>query len=61
MICVIDCYDCKHKLPKIDGWRSCCEAFPNGIPYDFDYSKVKTNSECNHGIGYEKEKQELSE
>lgn len=53
MICIIDCHDCKHKLPLIDGWRSCCEAFPNGIPLDFDYSKVKMSKECNNGIGYE--------
>lgn len=57
MIGVIDCYDCIHKLPLIDGWRSCCTAFPNGIPLDFDYSQVKKIKECNNGIGYEQEKQ----
>ncbi|SEK76581.1 hypothetical protein [Ruminococcus albus] len=53
MICVNDCRECKHKLPKIEGWLACCEAFPNGQPNDFDYSKVKEITECNNGIGFE--------
>ncbi len=53
MICVIDCYNCKHQRPLIDGWRNCCDAFPDGIPFDFDYSKVKKANECNNGIKYE--------
>lgn len=54
MICVNDCGWCKHiNDKKLDGWRPCCEAFPDGIPFDFDYSKVKEIKECNNGIGYE--------
>lgn len=53
MICITDCRDCKHKRPLIDGWLDCCDAFPNGIPVNFDYSKVKKIKECNNGIGFE--------
>ncbi|MCH5297885.1 MAG: glutamyl-tRNA amidotransferase [Ruminococcus sp.] len=53
MICVVDCGECKHQKPLIDGWRPCCDAFPDGIPMDFDYSKVKEIKECNNGIGFE--------
>lgn len=54
MICVNDCGFCKHiKDEKLDGWRPCCDAFPNGIPLDFDYSKVKEVQKCNNDIGYE--------
>ncbi len=53
MICVNDCGKCKHSRPKIDGWRSCCDAFPDGKPLDFDYSNLKERIECNNGIGFE--------
>ena len=56
MICINDCKDCTHKRPLLDGWRSCCDAFPDGIPIDFDYSKVKEIKECNNGIGFEQKK-----
>ena len=42
MICISDCFECKHQRDELlDGWRPCCDAFPNGIPMDFDYSMVK--------------------
>ena len=55
MICITDCSECKHRLPKIDGWRSCCEAFPDGTPLNFDYSNLKGRKICNpdNGIGFE--------
>lgn len=53
MICITDCASCKHQRPILDGWKDCCDAFPDGIPMDFDYSKVTINKECNNGIGYE--------
>lgn len=53
MIYITDCANCKHALPLKDGWIDCCDAFPNGVPFDFDYSKVKEIKECNNGIGYE--------
>ncbi len=53
MICINDCGNCKHQRPLIDGWLDCCDAFPDGIPMNFDYSNVKEKKECNNGIGYE--------
>ena len=32
-----------------------CDAFPDGIPYDFDDSKVKELEECNNGIKYDEQ------
>lgn len=57
MICITDCRDCKHKRSLIDGWLDCCDAFPDGIPMDFDYSIVKKTKECNNGIGFEPKKE----
>lgn len=56
MICVVDCGECKHQRELLDGWRACCDAFPDGIPLDFDFSKVKQINECNNGIGFEENK-----
>ena len=53
MICINECRKCKHKRPLIDNWLSCCDAFPEGKPIDFDFSKVKEIKECNNGIGFE--------
>lgn len=57
MICINDCKNCKHERPLLDGWLDCCDAFPNGIPIDFDYSKVRKIEECNNGIGFELKEQ----
>ena len=50
MLC--DCDKCKHKRAN-KGFQMCCDAFPDGIPYDFDETVVKELKECNNGIGYE--------
>ena len=42
MICISDCFECKHQRDKLlDGWIPCCDAFPEGIPLDFKFGKVK--------------------
>ena len=42
MICISDCFECKHQRDKLlDGWIPCCDAFPDGIPLDFKFGKVK--------------------
>ena len=53
MICVVDCGECKHQRKLLNGWRACCDAFPYGIPFDFDFSKARQLKECNNGIGFE--------
>ena len=54
MIYIDDCSSCKHERPLKDGWRFCCDAFPNGgVPFDFNFGMVKQMKECNNGIGYE--------
>jgi hypothetical protein len=55
VICLIDCDNCKHKRPWLDGWKMCCDAFPEGVPRDFPYGLVKQMKECNNGIGFEEE------
>lgn len=54
MICINDCATCKHVRDNIDGWKACCDAFPEGYPQKFDFGSVKKKKECNNGIGYEK-------
>ena len=48
-----DCDYCRNKLPLKDGWKTCCKAFPDGIP--FEYYKIYPSdlAECNNGIGYD--------
>lgn len=54
MICISDCSKCKHQRKDLlDGWRPCCDSFPNGIPLDFKFGKVKEMKKCNNGIGFE--------
>ena len=57
MIGIIDCRNCIHERPLKDGWRFCCDAFPEGTPLGFEFGLVKEKKECNNGIGYE-EKEE---
>lgn len=58
MICIgYACDSCKHKRPKVDGWKPACDAFPEGIPSKLIvYAKKEDLNECNNGIGYEPEK-----
>lgn len=54
MICIPDCVYCKHNRKElVCGWKGACDAFPEGIPYDFDLGSVRKNKECNNGIGFE--------
>ena len=50
------CDDCKHKTGKI-GFMPTCDAFPDGIPYEFDTYRDKELKTCNNGIGYEKKEE----
>lgn len=52
MISVSPCSNCKHKREKI-GFQMACDAFPDGMPYDFNDDIVEEIKECNNGIGYE--------
>lgn len=55
MIYISDCCECKHqRYELLDGWRPCCDAFPDGIPLDFKFGKAKEMKECNNNIGFEK-------
>ena len=48
MICISDCFECKHQRDKLlDGWIPCCDAFPEGIPLDFKFGKVKEMKDPN--------------
>ena len=58
MICLWECDSCIHaRDEKVDGWIFACDAFPKGMPMDFDMGRVREMKECNNGIGYE-EKEE---
>lgn len=52
MIRLSDCDNCKHRK-GMKGCLPACDAFPEGIPYEFDDSKVIELKECKNGIGYE--------
>jgi hypothetical protein len=47
-----ECVHCRREL--VDGWKSACDAFPDGTPlnYLFDIDPAKL-SECANGIGFE--------
>ncbi len=53
MIYITDCMNCIHERPLKDGWKFCCDAFPDGAPLGFKFGFVKKMKECNNGIGYE--------
>ena len=40
----------RKKRDKKDGWRSTCEAFPEGIPVN--YKRKDGQQECNNRVGY---------
>ena len=37
MIGIIDCRNCIHERPLKDGWKFCCDAFPEGTPLEFEF------------------------
>ena len=47
------CDKCIHRYPNIDGWKGCCEAFPNGWPPKWLFEDKTKLKECNNGIKYE--------
>ena len=53
MIVFSDCDKCIH-IKEMTGWCPCCDAFPEGIPTEVYFSKVKELKECKDGIKYEK-------
>lgn len=53
MIYIDECQNCKHERPLKDGWKFCCDAFPEGTPLKFPFGRVKEMKECNNGIGFE--------
>ncbi len=40
MIGIMLCDTCKHLKGTKDGWLPVCEAYPNGIPDEFEGSEV---------------------
>ena len=44
---------CRHEGALIDGWKLCCDAFPDEILRRFDYGSVKERKDWNDGIEYE--------
>lgn len=47
------CDGCAYKIPKIGGWRSACEAYPEGIPDEILFSDdAEINHNCKEGYGY---------
>lgn len=61
------CAYCIHlKEKKKDGWKTCCDAFPDGIPHNllFEKDNVTTLKECANGIKYKpnvEKQQQVSE
>ena len=51
MIRISDCAYCIHRREN-KGYQMTCDAFPEGVPYEFDDNNVKEIKECNNGIGY---------
>lgn len=49
------CGFCKNLLPKKDGWRPCCKAFPDGMPFDYCCERVDVSKleECANGYKFE--------
>ena len=55
MVCIgYDCDNCIHQRENIDGWKCCCDAFPEGTPEEILYGNPSQLKECNNGIKFEK-------
>jgi len=52
MIYASYCDICKHKRPLKDGWRVCCDAFPDGIPALYE-PIPPFNTACANGVSFE--------
>lgn len=50
---IVKCNYCEH-IRENKGFRMTCEAFPDGIPFEFDCNKVAESKECNNGLKYKK-------
>lgn len=50
MVSVSICAWCKHYKGKKECWKSYCEAFPDGIPTDFN---AKENKKCTDNYQFE--------
>lgn len=59
MIKIVKCNNCEHKRQS-KGFKMTCDAFPDGIPFSFDYDNVEKLEECNNGIKYKEKKSEIS-
>ena len=57
MVCINDCTFCIHQHEKLkDDWIPCCDAFPDGKPFDLDKLSLRNKKECNNGIHFEPRK-----
>lgn len=54
------CAACKHQRELLNGWKTACDAFPDGIPMDYSVPYDKLKEPCNNGIGFEVEDEELA-
>jgi hypothetical protein len=52
MIKLNDCDFCKHSKGSKKG-HVICDAFPDGVSYEFQNKDLKNMKECNNGVGYE--------
>ena len=60
MIYICDCAFCKHRRSvKLDGWIPTCNAFPEGQPLRMDDCNMHIIKECNNGVGFEPENDEV--
>lgn len=57
MTCINDCTFCIHQHEKLkEGWIDCCDAYPEGKPFNLNKLTLKAKKECNNGIGFEQRK-----
>lgn len=57
MIKFSDCDFCKNCV-GIKRGHPVCKAFPDGVPYEHMEKDLKSNKNCNNGIGYEPKEDE---
>ena len=60
MVIFSDCADCKNYILSKDELYPKCKAFMDGIPKEwFLIGNPKSVKECNNGIGFEPDEEEL--